>query len=319
MKQKRPQLLPTRRLRSFVEKLIRLLDRLPLVGPFIRGPEPTERSEVALTLVIPLHPKDLWIASHAVSFARENLWHPIEEILVVSPRDEEIQAWIEKANLVWVAESEVLNYSKKYVEDSLPESLQDRSGWIFQQLLKFGLVSRIKTEAFLVIDADTLLLRPKVFLQDGVPHLGYSHERNLLYQKSYRYLLGQRCRSLRSYVTHFMFGEKTIVKELLDCIEKKSGKPWDQTIIDLATSEIWTERERSIWPFNYFSEYETYANFSLGHYKKVKRAYFRNHGAREYDPRIEGVSDYVSRLPVFFQWASFHSYYDYQEELCEED
>lgn len=311
-KRKRPQILPTRAIRPLVEKILRWGDRIPSLAALIQGYIPKEHSEVPLTLVMPLHPKDLWIAPLAIKYAQKNVFHPIVETLVISAADEGIQEWVSRDGLTWVNENDVLGYSKEEVKVRLPERLHYRAGWIFQQLLKLGIVERLKTEAFLVIDSDTLLLQPKIFLSDGLLRLGYSHERNLLYRKSYRKLLGETCSSLPSHVTHYMFGERKIVQELRKAIENQSGKKWDQAIIEVADSSIWTEKEKKIRPFNYFSEYEAYANFSLAFYSRVKKNYFRSHAGKEFDPQVETPEQYLERLPRFFHWASFHSYYGFE-------
>ena len=300
-----------------VKKMLRWGDRLPGVSGLLEGYIPKTHSEVPVTLVMPLHPKDLWIAPFAIKYAQKNVYHPISETLIISAADDGINEWVSREGLTWVDENQILGYSKEEMKATLPERFHYRAGWIFQQLLKMGVVEQLQTEAFLVVDSDTLLLRPKVFLSDGLLRLGYSHERNLLYRKSYHELLGQKCPSLPSHVTHYMFGEKNIVLELRKEIEKGSGKKWDQTILELVDSSIWTEKERKIRPFNYFSEYETYANFSLSFYSRVKKSYFRSHAGKEFDPRVDTPEQYLKRLPRFFHWASFHSYYGFEHKTEE--
>ena len=312
MLKRSPQVFPTRKARGLFETSLRLLERVPLIRDMTASQQEVSWSDVPLSIVIPLHPKDFWIASYAVKYARRNVRHPVEEVIVISRRSDLILDWVKKEGLRWVDEDSVLRFSKNEVEAQLPEHASLRSSWIFQQLLKFSVDDIVKTDAFLILDADTLLLAPRVFKKDETIWMDYSHERNMLYLKSYNYLLGEKASVFISFVCHHMFAEKQILQALKKKIESQTGKLWDQAIINLASLDLWALKEKETRPFNYFSEYETYGNFAQGWYSDVRTRYFRNHAAKEYDPNGASPDEYVAALPKFFRWASFHSYHGYK-------
>lgn len=304
----RPQILPTRLLRSSVDRSLRILDKIPFARRFVirdyEGPD----SSVPLTIVLPLHEKDLWIAKHSVEFARRNVKHPIAEVIAVTPRNPSLQQWAKENNIRWIDEDEALAWSKQEVAEFMPPHAENRGRWLFQQLLKFSADRYIKTDAFLVLDADTLLLKPKVFRLGNELWLDYSHERNLLYLESYFHLLGKKAQSFPSYVCHHMYMEISVLDKLKREIEEHSGESWDKAILMLASAPFWTEAQKRIRPFNYFSEYETYGNFVKNHYEKIHSHYFRNYSFKNFEPDSVDIKKLVRQLPGFYRSASFHSY-----------
>ena len=307
MSRKRPQLYPTRHLRGFLESSLRELDRIP----FLNGKRKNEGdapSDVAVSVLIPTHPKDLWIGRHAVAYLKKNLQHPISEILIVSPRDEKIREWCEQDDLKWVDENEVIDWSISKIEERLPDWAKNRKGWMFQQLIKLSADQCCREDHILVLDADTLLLYKKAFISNGKLSLDYSHERNLLYLKAYRHLLGEAPASWVSFVTHFMFMEKSVLKEMKEKISSHCGKEWDEAIVSLASEPIWSRKELAIYPFNFFSEYEIYGNYVKRHNRYIKSRYFRNYSPQNFDKETLDIEKLVADLPSFYHWVSFHSY-----------
>ena len=304
-----PQLYPTRRFGRSLERGLRGLERWPLMASWLAPTQHTEASDEELTVVMTLHPKDLWIAQEALLFAEKNVLHPIREILIISPDSEEVSQWARGAGYRWVSESEVPTLSLSKIQETLPAYAANRDTWIYQQLLKLAADSLVTTDNYLILDADTLLLQPRVFKKGNQRWLDYSHERNLLYLKSYRHLLGQKPRLWPSYVCHHLFVEKAVLASLKKAIEEKVSLPWAEAIVATAGGDFWTEKDKGINPFNFFSEYEVYNNWLLNQAGDFHFQYFRNHAPREFEPENLDLKAYVSQLPSFYQWASFHSYY----------
>ena len=307
MKRKRPQLYPTRHFRSFFNGCLGWLDRIPVLKSLVQRSQ-DEPSDVPVSILMPLHEKDLWIAPHSVASLRKNLLHPIEEVVVVSARNEKIQQWCEEDGLRWLDESEILDWNKESIGNALPDWAKSRDGWLFQQLLKLSFDQFCLSDSVLVVDADTLLLRKRAFVREGKVRLDFSHERNLLYLQTYEALLGRRPSSWASFVAHHIFMEKEVLQAMKKGIETHTGKSWDKAIIEFASSDIWTENQRAIYPFNYFSEYETYGNFCKSYYGKVKSRYFWNYSCKAYSPKSLDVEGVVAEIPSVYSWISFHSY-----------
>lgn len=310
MKRRKPQLYPTRHLRSVFEVLLKIQD-------FVFGKQENRKnqveSQIPVSVLIPIHPKDLWIGRYSVKYLKKNLLHPISEILIVSPYDEEIKEWCREEGLEWLDESESVDWTLEQLGERLPEWAQNRKGWLFQQLIKLSADKLCKEEHILVLDADTLLVKERSFIVNGEVSLDYSHERNLLYLKSYRHLIGEAPSSWVSFVTHYMFMEKTILTQLKERIQSHCGASWDEAIVALGSDEIWTTRENEVYPFNFFSEYEIYGNFSKKVHGRVKSKYFRNFSVSGFDEKKIDVDLIAEQLPSFYYWASFHSYNSSQD------
>ena len=307
MKTKRPQLYPTRHLKGGVDFCFKLLDRVPLMKRLIRN-EDDKPSDIPVSVLMPIHYKDLWIAEHSISFLRRNLQHPIAEIVVVSARHEKIQEWCDHEGLRWLDEAEILDWTVAEIGEALPDWATSRDGWLFQQLLKLSVNEFCVADSILILDADTLLLKKMAFHLNGAVRLDYSHERNLLYLQTYEALLGKKPSSWMSFVTHHILMEKSVLKAMKEKIEQHSGKAWDQAIIDFASSDIWSEKQKEIYPFNYFSEYEIYGNFRKSYEGKVRSRYFWNYSCRNFKADSLDVEEFVSSLPSVYSWVSFHSY-----------
>lgn len=304
-----PQLYPTQRLSGAFNNALVFLDKVPAIRNQIAVVETSEFSDVDLSIVMPLHPKDLWIAKHAIRYAQKFVAHPISEIVILSREDSEIAKWVEEEGLRWIPEESYSPMSIAEIRSALPEYAKNRDKWIFQQLLKLAADQFVVGESFLILDADTLLLQRKLFKKDGRRFIDFSHERNKLYLKAFRSLTGLEHYSKASFVCHHLFFEKALLASLKVRIENHSNSRWFTAIVDLAGKASWTDREKTVFPFNYFSEYETYANWVKLNKEDVSSSYFWNHAARDFDPETMNIDLYVDNLAKSYQWASFHSYY----------
>ena len=144
---------------------------------------------------------------------------------------------------------------------------KDRSGWLFQQLLKLTADIVCTQEQYLVIDADTVFIRPVVFEKNSKTILYFSDEHHLPYFKAYKKMIGLSPLSPFSFVAHHMLIDRKKTAELKKRLEKKSKQLWYQSIINqINTNET-----------SGFSEFETYGNFLLRFYpKKIYLNYWFN-------------------------------------------
>ena len=128
----------------------------------------------------------------------------------------------------------------------------DRSGWYYQQLLKYALRTHSRTNRYLVIDADTVLLRPTFFVRNGRVVFYRRTQFHEPYFRTYEKLLGYFPERQPSFITDYMILEVSMVDELLQAIEAEAnGAKWYDAII------------RAIEPneISSFSEYETYGYY----------------------------------------------------------
>lgn len=253
-------------------------------------------SEVMIDVIIPSAQKDLAILPFTIRSVRDNAKHPINEIIVIAPQSQRIIALCEKENCKYLNEETVLPFTKSsinYVVDG-----KDRSGWIFQQLLKLSLDEISSTEYFLVIDADTILIRPHTFLCKGKTFFLYSEEYHLPYFQAYHRLLGERAQSPVSFVSHYMLFHKPVLYQLKRNIEEQNNMTWYNAIIgSIDKAEM-----------SGFSEYETYGNFMLSYYPDdIKRLYSFNLSLSR--SKVKEIPQLARELGSRYNSISFHDYY----------
>lgn len=219
-------------------------------------------SSAPIDIVIPIIKKDLEILPLCLEGVRENVNQNIKNIYIVSPDDNEIRNFCLKERLIHVNETTIFQLSPKELNLFIKRSdgtTVDRSGWIFQQLVKLS--GNIGTcDYYLCIDADHILLRPHVFLSaNQTPVFYMSEECNTAYYKNIYRLMGYHYFSLLSYVDHKMLFSKKELARLRDMIEKANdGKDWKSAILG-----SYDRRESSG-----FSEFELYGGFVK---KKIKK------------------------------------------------
>jgi hypothetical protein len=209
-------------------------------------------SSVRLDVVIPIIEKDLAILPLCIEGLRKNIDHEINDIYIVAPNISSIREFAVSNDLIHIDENTVLGYTPKEINYTTPDGL-NRSGWIFQQLLKLsGWVGN--SRYFLVIDADHILLQPHSFITEKGEHVFYMASWwHFPYYKNIKKLLKFYPQPLFSYITHKMIFDKEELVKLQSLIEKSSGtnQRWDKVIL----SSIDTKESSA------FSEFELYGNY----------------------------------------------------------
>lgn len=203
----------------------------------------------AIDVLIPAIEKDLATLPHVIDSLRRYVRHPISNIYIVSPNSRKIRSLCARKSCIFVDETRVLPFTKKDIRYS--SARWNRSGWLYQQLLKMNGDHVCRESFFLVIDADTVLIRPHRF-RSGNSSIFYCRSWSQPeYFRTYRKLMGTRPPAPRSFVTHYMLFEKAKLAGLKRKIEDRHGMSWHAAII------------RSIDKRKQFgfSEYETYANY----------------------------------------------------------
>ena len=89
-----------------------------------------------IDVVIPLVAKDLKIFPLCLEGIRHCVPHPIKNIYIVAPPQDEVKKFCEDNGLVFVDESSVFGFNPKELRLHILWSdgtVKDRSGWFFQQ------------------------------------------------------------------------------------------------------------------------------------------------------------------------------------------
>lgn len=205
-----------------------------------------EASSDPIDVIIPIIKKDLKILPYCLEGINKCVTNKIEDIIIVSPQDEDILKFCHAHHLTHKDEASILGFSPKDI--NYQANGVDRSGWIFQQLLKLsGNIGH--TNHYLVIDADHVLLSPHTFLTSNQKVIFYqSKEYHQPYYKMMDKLLGQVNLTSLSFVDHKMLFSTHELKVLKDRIQAYTGKNWIESILsNLDHHEM-----------SCFSEYETY-------------------------------------------------------------
>lgn len=206
-------------------------------------------SKEKIDVLIPAITKDLKTLPYVIDAVRKHVKHPIGSILIVAPRQNKIQELCRQKGCRFIDENTVLPITKKNIH--YRSKKWERSGWLFQQLLKMSGDTLCTSKYFLVIDADTVLIRPHVF-RTGNKTLFYCRKWSQPeYFKTYRKLLGKKAASSSSFVTHYMLFERSKLQQLKRSIESKHHTRWYSAII----------RKMDKSKQFAFSEFETYGNF----------------------------------------------------------
>lgn len=212
--------------------------------------EEKERSALMkIDVVIPAIDKDLGTLPYAIDSVRQYVAHPIGRIYIVAPASSAIQALCKRKGCTFVHESSVLPLRKHHIH--YRSTRWDRSGWLYQQLLKLGSSSVTGRRYFLVLDADTVLIRRHRFRDNGKYVFYCRSWSQPEYFVTYRKLLGRKASRPRSFVTHYMLFDKTKLSALKRTIEARHGTRWYRAILNSVN------RSKQFG----FSEYETYGNF----------------------------------------------------------
>ncbi len=200
-----------------------------------------------ISIVIPAHPKDFALLQSVIDGVLLNSLNPIREILIITPSIKRPVVAVDHP-LIFLQDDEVLSARlKSYLGN---QESQPSLGWIKQQVVKIeAVLSQVSTDYALVLDADTVILAPRVFVSMDTQELNFANE----YHEPYfshvsRFDGGIRATGL-SFVTHYQLWDRRIVREI-----------WaEHKLID------WLDaRDRT--QVSCISEYQTYGQFLLHYY-----------------------------------------------------
>ncbi len=204
----------------YVWELIRSWGRMPKPAP------------VAIDLLIPVCEKDLATLPLALEGTRRQVQHPIAAIYIIAAPSPLIEQFCALHGCRFVDERSVLGYDARSLNVKIIPSGRDRSGWIFQQLLKLS--GRVgESDYFLTLDSDHILLRKHTFLTEDGRTLFYgSREYHAPYYANFERLMGYPPKlAPLSYVAHKMLFSRVELARLRDEIEARSGMAWDRAIV----------------------------------------------------------------------------------------
>lgn len=259
---------------------------------------PNGARNVKIDILIPAIEKDLATLPHVIASARAYVRHPIGRIIVVAPQKKAIRELCRRLGVVFVDERKALPITKKDI--NYHPNKGNRSGWLYQQLLKWCGDGLCRSRYYLVMDADTVLLRPHSFTQ-GKERIFYSrnwsHEQ---YYRAYRKLLGEKAGAPSSFVSHYMLLDREKVRAIKRKLESRHGVSWYRAIIQgIDKTRLYA-----------YSEFETYGNYLYA--RSPGRVCFRKALNKEMTGSFAALTpDKRRRLAARYRSLSFHKRKDY--------
>jgi len=170
-----------------------------------------------------------------------------------------------------------------------------RNGWYLQQLLKLYVFAGIPgiSQRYLVIDLDTLFLRPTKFITRGKALYGWRDEYHPPYFDHLRKLeLGvQKVFADKSGVAHHMIFDVSIIKEIIEKVETKHNDTFYNVMLDAVDCAGLDDDEYN--DYSGYSEYELYFNYVFSYHTdkvRLRELSSKNTGYDETD----SDHDYIS-------------------------
>ena len=228
--------------------------------------------------------------------------HAVGSIIIVTPKrclnDLESILPSDIRNLQLFCDEEILG--ENLIQD-LKNAFGLRAGWLIQQVIKVRMILSSKQIATLMIDADTVLTKDRIWLDDfGVQILCPSEEFNPSYYSALR-KIGLVPNENYSFISHHMLIQTRILMEFF----QKAGLADSYTLVKYL---IDNHTQQSYSPISL--DYELYAQYMLSmHLDLVKIQKWSNIGIprnqTEGEQNIEGlISTYSKR----YASVSLHSW-----------
>ncbi len=275
-----------RRQRAFSSEL-----GIPVISP--RSPQ---RSSLPIDIVIPVIDKDAGTLPLVIDSAREHIAHPIGGVYLVSPKESPIiKAIAAEKGCTMIDEAGLVEISPRDI-DYVHEG-KSRAGWAYQQLLKWSGGRFCSNRHYLVIDSDTVFIRPQAFELEGRMVFDFCDEFHRPYFRAFERLFGITPRSSISFTSHHSLIDTEIMSELMEYLEKRHSMPWYRAVVGAVDASEMSS----------ISDYDNYGQYvAERHPERIVVRYWANKSlGRKHLPRLDNLKARYSRL---YNTISFHSW-----------
>lgn len=251
-------------------------------------------SNLRLDVVIPAADKDSEVLPLTVSGIRRNLAHPLGKIVVVAALGSRVGEVAAKLDCEVIDEDAILPLRKADLHYQV-EGV-DRSGWLFQQLIKLSADTLSTEDHVLLLDADTVMIRPQTLTRQGDVVALYSHGYHLPYFSVCAELLPTTKQSRLSFIAHHMIVSRRSLADLKAGVELRRQVPWWQAVIDASD---FTEG-------SCFASDELYGNYELSLNNAMLRRWWANLPLSRNS--MSTLDELNRRYGSTYRTVSFHSY-----------
>lgn len=253
-------------------------------------------SNVPIDIVMCAIDKDYDVLVHVIDSIRKFIKHPIGNIFLICPHSDRIVKIAKEKKCIFLDENKMLPITKKDINYTV--NGQNRSGWLFQQLLKWSADKYVTSEHFLITEADTAYCRPQVFIHNHRVLLPVSNQLcHLPYFEAINRLTGKKIDPLINVTSHHSLFEKTKLRVLKQTIEKRCKTVWWQGIIN----KLDHKQGSSV------SDYETYGQFAYSNYPNdFEKEFWCNHSFKR--TKLKEIKKIIKQSRNKYKNISFHSY-----------
>jgi hypothetical protein len=270
---------------------LKLLGYLNFLKEFFVKPK---KSFLQIDIFIICADKDINNLKNCLKSIKYNIIHPISKIFIIGSNNSNLKKIAKNFNCVHINEHKLLEKSKLKIKYFYRGT--DRSGWLYQQLLKIkACISLGFSEHKLVVDADTVFSRKQKFDKNDKLILNICENYHYPYFFSIKRLFGFKNKLQISFVTHHMLINKNYLIEMINFLEKKYNVDWIAAILNNISYNTQSN----------FSEYESYGHFLLWKYAdKILLEYWFNKTMHKKDlPKFKNIFN-----TFFYKSLSFHSW-----------
>jgi hypothetical protein len=215
----------------------------------------TLKAKTKLDVFITLHKKDILALPFCVKSISKYLIPNTNKITILS--DGIPASLLTEYGLDYIHESAVFDDMTRKKMPKIIYNDEDRTGWYFQQFLKWEARKYSTTNDYVVVDADTIFINPMILIQDGEYVFYRSNKYHLPYLKTYEKLFGYFPEKQMSYIADFMIFNTGIIDEIIARIEKiNTTQKWYEIILNAIDKK----------ELSSFSEFETYGYYMNKYY-----------------------------------------------------
>ncbi len=248
---------------------------------------------LAVDVIITLHSKDNEILGDCLKGIKKNLMHKIKNIYIITKNTNKIKHLTNEFDCIFIDEKTVLKLEKEQI--NYKPNNQDRSGWLYQQLLNYsGVVSLGECEYKFCINADTILSRQQMFFKNNKVVFNACDDYQTDYFDIAKKLLKINKTSIFSFTSHNILYKRSVMIDMLSLIERNFKKKWYLAILNNVNKNL----------HSCHSDFETYAQYFYNyHNKSMKIEYWFNKTVFKDTKILSYFNHLIYKSISFHSWA----------------
>ena len=216
-----------------------------------------------IVIAVVVASKDFHLLKSCIEFAVKNSINPVEKVFLITPNDEK-EKCLEFTKNLNILVPIIIKSEDFLIPEADRNKLRlffgDKYGWILQQLLKISFAKEQDSSGVLIVDADTVILKPTLWLDQNLKQLLLvSNEFHSPYYIFLKKIGLIKRKPKYTFITHHMLFQKKFLNNILNLVCGGSISKLIDLIISLADNEnpspVCVEYELyGQGMFNFFSE-----------------------------------------------------------------